>query len=171
MAMKVRIRLATVDDLAAVSEIYNYYVRTSTCTYQLETERLEDRRRWFEVRTPAHPVTVAETEEGVVGWGSLSPWNPRAGYAKTVEFSVYVRPDSHRRGIGRMIVADLVDRAKALGHHVIIGGASADQTASIALQESLGFEWVACFRQVGRKFGRWLDVVYMQRILDEEPNR
>jgi L-amino acid N-acyltransferase YncA len=164
--MSARIRLAEAADLAAISEIYNYYVLHSTCTYQLEPERLEDRRRWFDVRTHAHPVTVAETE-GVVGWGSLSPWNPRAGYARTVEFSVYVRHDSHRKGLGRQIVEDLIDRARNLGHHVVIGGASADQTASIALQESLGFERVGCLKQVGRKFGRWLDVVYMQLLLDE----
>jgi len=169
--MNARIRLATTEDLPAISDIYNYYVLHSTCTYQLEPERLEDRRRWFEARTPLHPVVVAANEDGVVGWGSLSPWNPRAGYAKTVEFSVYVRQDDHRKGIGRLIVVDLINRARDLGHHVILGGASADQIASIALQESLGFERVACLKQVGRKFGRWLDVVYMQRILgDESPS-
>jgi phosphinothricin acetyltransferase len=165
--MNARVRLAIVGDLPAVSEIYNHYVLHSTCTYQLEPEVLEDRRRWFEVRTRLHPVVVAETREGIVGWGSLSPWNPRAGYARTVEFSVYIRHDCHRRGLGKLIVSDLVERARELGHHVIIGGASADQTASIALQESLGFERVAHFKQTGRKFGRWLDVVYMQRILGD----
>jgi len=165
--MNVRVRLATVDDLEAISDIYNYYVLNSTCTYQLETEALEDRRRWFNVRTSVHPVVVAESDGKIVGWGSLSPWNPRAGYAKTVEFSVYVRHDCHRMGLGRLIVVDLIDRAKKLGHHVVLGGASADQTASIALQESLGFERVARLKQVGRKFGRWLDVVYMQLVLED----
>lgn len=164
--MNARIRLATVDDLPAISDIYNYYVLHSTCTYQLETEVLEDRRRWFDVRTAVHPVVVAEAGGEIVGWGSLSPWNLRAGYAKTVEFSVYVRHDRHRMGLGRLLVVDLIDRAKKLGHHVVLGGASSDQTASIALQETLGFERVACLKQVGRKFGRWLDVVYMQLILE-----
>ena len=111
--------------------------------------------------------SIAESDGKIVGWGSLSPWNPRAGYAKTVEFSVYVRHDCHRMGLGRLIVVDLIDRAKKLGHHVVLGGASADQTASIALQESLGFERVARLKQVGRKFGRWLDVVYMQLVLED----
>src|SRR4051794_40067723 len=105
--MDLRIRLATADDLEAIREIYNYYVLHSTCTYQLEPETAEDRRQWFAKRSTAHPVVVAETGDGVVGWGSLSPWNPREGYNATVEFSVYVRHDAHRKGVGRGIVEDL----------------------------------------------------------------
>jgi L-amino acid N-acyltransferase YncA len=166
--MNLRIRLATADDLVAIRDIYNYYVLHSTSTYVLEPETPEDRRQWFEKRGPHHPATVAELEDEIVGWGSLSPWNSRCGYSKTVEFSVYVRHDRHRRGVGRAIVLDLIERAKALGHHTLIGGASADQTASISLQEALGFERVARFRQVGRKFDRWLDVVYLQLMLDDD---
>ena len=159
------VRTATEQDLSAIREIYNHYVLTSTCTFQLEPESEADRREWFRARSDRHPVTVAEEDGMVVAWAALSTWNKRAGYDRTVEASVYVRADRHRCGLGRALLLDLLDRARALGHHVVIGGASTDQPGSIALQESLGFEHVACFREVGYKFGRWLDVVYLQKVL------
>lgn len=159
------IRPAEVTDLDAIRAIYNYYVERSTCTYQLEADTAEERLAWFRQRSPAHPATVAERAGEVVGWASLSPWKPRGGYANSVEASVYVRHDCHRQGIGRALAVDLIERAKAAGHHVLIGGACSSQTASIALQESLGLQQVAHFRETGRKFGRWLDVIYLQLIL------
>lgn len=164
--MNTVIRLATLDDLPSVREIYNYYVERSTCTFQLEPDTETQRLAWFQSRSPTHPVVVAEVAGEVIGWASLSPWSGRAGYARTVEASVYIRHDCHRRGLGRMLLLDLIERARALGHHVIIGGACTEQAASLALQESLGFERVSHFRQVGHKFGRWLDVVHMQLLLD-----
>lgn len=159
------IRPATLTDFPAVREIYNHYVATSTCTYQLEPDPEAEHRAWFTNRTPAHPIVVAEADGEVIGWGALSPWKSRAGYAHSVEASVYVRHDAHRRGVGRALLTDLIERARAAGHHTILGGASADQTASLALQEALGFERVAHLREVGYKFGRWLDVIYTQRML------
>ncbi|MBC7855963.1 MAG: N-acetyltransferase family protein [Pirellulaceae bacterium] len=162
----VTIRLAIAADLPAINEIYNYYVHRSTCTYQLEPETEAARQEWFEQHSPArHPVTVALLDEAVVGWGALSPFRPRAAYAWSVEASVYIRHDVHRRGIGKALLLDLIARAKAAGHHTLVGGASADQTASLALQESLGFQRVGYLREVGFKFGRWLDVVYSQLML------
>jgi len=160
------IRLATTADLPAINDIYNYYVLNSTCTYQLEPETLEARRAWFEEHSPEkHPITVALIDEVIVGWGSLSKFRPRAAYDHTVEASVYLRHDIHRRGIGKALLLDLIVRAKAAGHHTLIGGASADQTASLALQDSLGFQRVAYLKEVGFKFGRWLDVAYAQLML------
>jgi L-amino acid N-acyltransferase YncA len=160
------LRLATTDDLAAINDIYNYYVPRSTCTYQLEPEPFEARQAWFlQHHVETHPLIVAEANGEVVGWGSLSRFHPRAAYAPTVEASVYIRHDQHRRGLGRLILTDLIERARTAGHHSIIGGASADQTASIALQESLGFRQVGRLAEVGYKFDRWLDVVYLQLML------
>ena len=163
--MEVVIRPATVDDLGAVRAIYNHYVETSTCTFQIEPDTQAERLAWFTNRSPAHPVTVAQLGGEVVGWAALSPWKPRDGYARSVEASVYIRHDRLRRGLGRALMADLIGRARAAGHHTIIGGACTEMTASLALQESLRFERVAYFREVGRKFTRWLDVVYMQLLL------
>jgi L-amino acid N-acyltransferase YncA len=166
--MPLNIRLATVADLPAINEIYNYYVPRSTCTYQLEPETLEARRAWFEAHpTDRYPVTVAEVDGEVVGWGSLSKFRDRAAYDPTVEASVYIRHDLHRRGIGRALLKDLIQRARAIGFHSLLGGASADQTASVVLQESLGFRRVAHFKEVGYKFGRRLDVVFMQLMLQD----
>lgn len=160
------LRLATDADLLAINDIYNYYVPCSTCTYQTEPETIESRTAWFREHAPdKYPVIVAECDGEIVGWGSLSKFRPRAAYAPTVEGSVYIRHDAHRRGLGRLILSDLIERARQAGFHSFIGGASADQTASIALQESLGFRRVAHLVEVGYKFGRRLDVVYLQLML------
>ena len=159
------IRLATSDDLAAIREIFNHYVATSTCTFQLDPDTAEDTAAWFAGRGPAHPVIVAEMDGVVAGWAALSAWKARCAYAKSAEASVYVRHDAHRRGIGRALLADLIARGRAAGLHTIIGGACTEHPASLALQEALGFVRMACFREVGHKFGRWLDVAYMQLML------
>jgi L-amino acid N-acyltransferase YncA len=160
------LRLATAADLPAINEIYNYYVLRSTCTYQFEPETLEARTAWFRNHPPdKYPVTVAELGGQVAGWGSLSKFRDRAGYAPSVEASVYIRHDLHRRGLGRLLLTDLIERARAAGFHTLIGGASGEQTASLALQESLGFVRVAHFKEVGYKFGQRLDVIFMQLML------
>ena len=160
------IRLATAADLPVINDIYNYYVPRSTCTYQLEPETLEGRRTWFANHPPdRYPVTVAALDGQIVGWSSLSKFRDRAAYDPTVEASVYIHHNHHRRGIGRALLVDLIERARAIGYHSLIGGASADQAASIALQESLGFQHVGRFKEVGYKFGRRLDVVFMQLML------
>jgi phosphinothricin acetyltransferase len=164
--MTTTIRLATDADLVAINDIYNYYVARSTCTYQLEPEPLDGRRAWFAAHPPEkYPVTVAEIGGQVVGWGALSKFRDRAAYNPTVEASVYIHHDFHRRGIGRALLEDLIERARAIGYHSLLGGASGDQTASLALQESLGFQRIGCFKEVGYKFGRRLDVVFMQLML------
>ena len=159
------IRPATEFDLPAINAIYNHYVLTSTCTYQYEPETEEGRKQWFAEKGEMHPVIVAVEVGEIIGWGALSPFRNREGYRFTVEASVYVQHDRHRKGIGRAIMQDLIERARKLGYRVMIGGASAEQTASIALQESLGFEHVARFREIGYKFDQWLDVVFFQLIL------
>jgi L-amino acid N-acyltransferase len=160
------LRLAAATDLPAINDIYNHYVLCSTCTYQLEPETLEAREAWFAAHSPdKYPVTVAEIEGGVVGWGSLSKFRDRAAYDGSVEASIYIHHDYHRRGLGRALLVDLIVRARAAGFHTLIGGCSADQAASLALQESLGFTRVAHFQEVGYKFGRWLDVIFLQLML------
>jgi L-amino acid N-acyltransferase YncA len=166
--MAVIVRPATPGDLAAVSAIYNHYVQRSTCTYQTKPESLDDRRAWFDAHDAAHPVIVAERQGIIVGWASLSRYNPRDGYDRTVDNAVYVHHDAHGQGIGRALLADLIERAKALGHHTIIAMISADQAPSLALHDKLGFKKVAHLSEVGFKFGRWLDVVFMQRMLCAE---
>lgn len=159
------IRLAVPADRGAIDAIYAHYVRTSTCTFEETVEPDESRRAWFDAHGPAHPLTVIEDQGEILGWASLSPWRSRSAYRHSVELSVYVRPDWLHRGLGRELMADLIARAEALGHRALLGGVSADQAASLRLHERFGFEKVAHLRDVGFKFGRWLDVVVMERLL------
>lgn len=155
-----------VADLPAISAIYNHYVLHSTSTYALEPETLADRQAWFALHSSErYPVIVAEIDREVVGWGSLSKFRDRAGYAPSAEPSVYVAHHYHRRGLGRAILQELIERARRAGFHTLIGGASADQSGSLALQECLGFTRVGYFKEVGQKFGRRLDVVFTQLML------
>ena len=163
--MTAAIRLAKGEDLARINDIYNYFVRTSTCTYQEEPETMEARRAWFEQHGPVHPLTVAEIDGQVVGWGSLSEYRARSAYRFTVENSVYVDREWHRQGIGSVILRDLIARARLIGHRSIIAGIDSDQAGSAALHARHGFVKVAHLTNVGYKFDRWLDVVFMQLLL------
>jgi L-amino acid N-acyltransferase len=161
------IRLATAADLPAISDIYNHYVLTSICTYQTEPSTADERAAWFAGRGPAHPVTVAEIDSQIVGWASISRFRTRAAYDRTVENALYVRHDRHRQGIGSALLADSLRRAHAAGHHTVIAVIDAEQAGSIALHLRHGFVQTAFLREVGHKFGRWLDVVYLQRMLSD----
>ena len=121
--------------------------------------------RMHDVNKAGLPWIVAELDRRLVGYAYATTWKPRHGYRFSVEASVYIRLDAHRRGIGRAILGDLIERARKLGYHALIGGASAEQTASVALQESLGFQRVGSFKEIGYKFDQWLDVVFMQLML------
>jgi phosphinothricin acetyltransferase len=163
--MSCTIRLAGSGDLASINGIYNYFVACSTCTYQEVPEPIDSRRAWYERHGPEHPVTVAELDGDVVGWGALSPFHPRSAYRFTVENSVYVHHHYHRRGIGDAILQDLIARARTIGHRTIIAAIDGSQEASIAIHAKHGFQSAGCLTGVGYKFERWLDVIYMQLIL------
>ena len=162
---RVQIRCATPEDLPAINDIYNHFVLNSTCTYQEEPETMRDRHAWFAAHGPAHPVTVALLADEIVGWGALSPYHRRAAYRHTVENSVYVAHTHHGRSIGRLLLQDLIDRATAIGHHSLIAVIDGEQTASIALHAMMGFKEVGVMREIGFKFGRWLDVRYLQLMV------
>jgi L-amino acid N-acyltransferase YncA len=159
------IRLARTEDLPAINSIYNHYVLESTCTYQETPEPMAARLAWFDRHGPGHPITVAELDGQVVGWGSLSPYHSRSAYRHTVENSVYVDWRRLRHGLGGAILGDLIVRAGALGHRTIVALIDESQQASVALHERHGFERVGTLKDVGYKFNRWLNVVYMQRLL------
>jgi phosphinothricin acetyltransferase len=164
----VRIRLAGEADLSAINAIYNHYVEHSTCTYQITPETAEARLAWFRAHDAQHPITVAERAGEIVGWGSLNVYHPREAYARTVENSIYVDAKAQRQGVGRALLSDLIGRARALAHHTILAGISAEQTGSIALHAALGFVEVGRFRELGWKHGQWLDVVYYQLLLPRD---
>jgi len=161
--MPLRPRVATPADAAAINAIYNHYVRTSTATFQLDEETTEERAEELRTRPPNQPMTVLESDGQIVGWGALSPFRSRCAYRDTIELTIYVHPDYHRRGLGRVLLQDLIDRAESLGYHSLLAVSCDESIGSIGLFCSLGFEEAGRLREVGSKFGRRLSVVYLQR--------
>jgi len=159
------IRLATRADAGIINDIQNHYVVGSTATFHTEPLTQDERLAWLQNRTPAHPVTVAQVDDRIVGWGALEVFRGRRAYRHTAEFSVYVHHEWHRRGVGRAVMTDLVTRARSLQYHALVGGCCSESTAVIAMLETMGFDRVAHFREVGRKFDRWLDVVFLELVL------
>jgi L-amino acid N-acyltransferase YncA len=159
------LRLATLDDAEPIRVIYNLEVTTSTATFDLVPRSLEDQRAWQAERSGARAVVVAELEGEVCGFASLSPWRDRPAYATTVEDSVYVHRSHQGKGVGRALLDELVRTATAHGFHACMARIVGGHEASIALHARCGFEVVGTEREVGRKFGRWLDVVLMERLL------
>ena len=160
------IRHASSDDLPGLLAIYNDVVATSTAIFSERPSSLDDRQQWLDARTAlGYPVLVAADASGVLGYASFGDFRAWPGYRFSVEHSVHVRADSRGRGIGPALVTALLPRAAALGKHVMIAGIDADNAASLRMHERLGFERVGHLKEVGWKFGRWLDLVFMQRTL------
>jgi L-amino acid N-acyltransferase len=163
----VEVRLARPDDAEAIRAIYNLEVTSSTVTFDLVPRSVEAQEAWLAARSGAHAAVVALEGGEVVGFGSLSPYRDRPAYATTVEDSVYVRRDRQGAGVGKVLLGELVELATAHGFHAVMARIVGGHEASIALHRAQGFDVVGIEREVGRKFGRWLDVVVMQRLLAE----
>lgn len=161
------VRAATEADLPGVLEIYNEAVVNTTASYDYEPRTLEHRQQWFaERQRDGYPILVAVEPGGrVAGWSALNPYHARVGFRFTAENSVYVAADQRGRGLGRLLLAPLLEAGRAKGLRAIIAAIDAENAVSIRLHQSLGFEKVGHFRQVGFKFGRWLDLVYMEALL------
>jgi L-amino acid N-acyltransferase len=165
----VLLRLGRSSDAKDIAGILNHYIAHSTSTFLTEPVTPDDRRQWIDQRSPRHSLWVAEHDGRVIGWAALAEHKPRGGYRHTVEDSVYLHPDHVGRGIGRRLLAQVIDDARRFGFHVIVAGACAEQTASVRLHQSAGYQSAGHFREVGNKFDRWLDVVYFQMHLQAPP--
>jgi len=162
----VQVEDAREGDLEGLVAIYNDVLATSTAIFSYVPATLEERIEWWRARaSQGYPVLVARDARGVLGYASFGDFRAWPGYRFTVEHSVHVRADGRGRGIGTVLVTELIGRAAALGKHVMIGGVDADNTASIRFHERLGFEQAGRLREVGYKFERWLDLVFLQRRL------
>lgn len=162
----ITVRGATEADIGAIHALLNHYISTSTCIFREDTQSLDECRAFVLERREDHPLVVAEEADVIVGFGALGPFRPKNGYRRTVEDSIYVAPDKHRRGIGTAILGELVSRAQVLGHHQIVAVIEANQPVSIALHARHGFVEVGHLREVGLKFGQWLDAIIVQRRVD-----
>lgn len=162
-----QIRDANPTDANAIAEIYNHAVTHTTAIWNDDTVDAANRVAWIHARqTDGFPVIVAEQGNTICGYASYGSWRAFDGFRATVEHSVYVHPDHQGGGIGRHLMEALIARARAQGLHVMVAGVEAGNNASIRLHEALGFQQVAQMPQVGQKFGRWLDLVFLQLVLD-----
>jgi phosphinothricin acetyltransferase len=164
--MSAIVRPATEADVPAILGIYNDAILHSTATFDIEPQTLEERLQWFRETKPPHCVIVAEAEAEVVGWGCLRTFRTRVAYRFTVEDSVYIREDHRGRGVGALLLGELVERAKKGGFHSVIAGMTEGNPASEALHRRFGFVDAGRSREVGYKFERWLDIVWMQLMLE-----
>lgn len=168
--LSVRVRPATPEDMDQVLAIYAYYVTRTAASFEEEVPGLaEMRRRRDDVIARNLPYLVAEEDGEVLGYTYAGPWRPRSAYRYTVEDSIYVAPFVQRRGVGKALLGALIDRCAELGYRRMIAviGDSANQ-GSIGLHRSLGFRQEGVLRGVGLKFGRWVDVVIMHRVLGDD---
>src|SRR3954449_11170918 len=156
MLVELLVRLAQVTDAEATRAIYNLEVTESTVTFDLVPRTLEQQQAYLVARSGAHAVLVAEDDSDVVGFASFSPYRDRPAYSTTVEDSVYVRRDQQGKGVGTMLLGELVTLATSHGFHAMMARIVGGHDASIALHRALGFQIVGTEREVGRKFGRWL---------------
>ena len=163
---RVQVRLVRQEDAEAIRAIYNREVTGSTVTFELVPRSLEEQLQWIDDHSGAHPAVVAVDDAGTVcGFASLSPYRPRPAYRTTVEDSVYVARDARGSGVGRLLLEATVGLAADHGFHAVMARIVDSHEASIRLHRSCGFELVGVEREVGRKLGRWLDVVSMQCLL------
>lgn len=160
------IRRAELDDAAAIADIYNEAILTTTATFDTELKTPEERTHWLQSHDDRHPILVAEIDGTVVGWASLTVWSDRAAYADTAESSFYVHSTHRGRGIGRKLKEAIIDEARRLGYHTLIARITAGSTESMHLNESTGYVLVGTLKEVGRKFGKLLDVHILQKMLD-----
>jgi len=163
----ISIREAIESDLPQLLIIYNDIILNTTAVYDYEPHTMEMRRQWFEAKkVQGFPVFVAAAEDGrILGFGSIGPFRAWAAYKYSVENSIYVAANARGHGIGKLLLTRLIDAATKLNLHTIIAGIDATNEASLRLHKSFGFEEVAHFKEVGWKFGRWLDLKFLQLIV------
>lgn len=173
MDAPVFIRPARREDCPAILDIYNEAVLNTTASYDEKPRSLAHREEWFDTHTrDGYPMFVAEASgPGIVGWSALNRFHERPGYRFTSENSIYIAPDWRGRGVGGKLLTPLIEAAGRMNLHVMIACVDASNEASVRLHRRHGFVEVSHFREVGRKFGRWLDVVHLQLTLTCDPER
>lgn len=162
----VTIRKATEQDLPAMLAIYNDVILNTTAVYDYQPHTIEARQQWWDTKQQqGFPVFVAEEEDRLLGFSSIGPFRAWAAYKYSVENSIYVDSSARGKGVGKLLMPPLIEAARQLDMHTIISGIDATNEASLQLHRNFGFEEVAHFKQVGYKFGRWLDLKFLQLLL------
>lgn len=161
-----QIRRAERGDLEAITAIYNDAIANTTATFDTEPKTAAEQLKWFEEHGERYPILVAILDGQIVGWASLSKWSDRCAYADTAETSFYVAAGHRGQGIGRQLKQAIVEEARRLRFHTLIARVAEGSDASLHLNDSFGFVQVGTLKEVGRKFGRRLDVHLLQKMLD-----
>ncbi len=160
------IRSATLQDLGAITEIYNDAILKTVATMDTDPKTDAEQKSWFDHHGTKYPIIVAEEDNLIVGWASLSQWSYRCAYSDTAEASLYVRGEHQGRGIGRKLTEAIIKEGGKAGLHTLIGRIADGNDASIHLAESAGFKHIGIMKECGRKFGRLLDVHLVQYIYE-----
>lgn len=162
--MALKIRRARVKDLPAITDIYNEAILTTDATFDTEPKTVAEQKVWFDDHGKKNPVLVAEVDGAVCGWASLSKWSTRCAYEDTAEISVYVKQEYHGRGIGKRLMRDVLIAGENAGLHTVLSRITSENAVSIYLHEQCGFQHIGVMKEVGKKFGKTLDVCMMQKI-------
>jgi len=163
--METHIRKAEKSDIFRITDIYNWAVENTTASFDINPQTVEQRTIWFSHYGDRHPLVVYEIDGYVAGYASLSEFRSKEGYKSTCELSVYIDPNYQRRGIGNKLMEYIIEVGKEIGFHIIMSGITADNEISIKMHEKLGFEFCGHMKEVGFKFGRYLDCVFYQLII------
>ncbi len=163
----VNLRSARLDDLDAITEIYNEAILKTAATFDTEPKSYEEQKKWFDDHGSKNPILVAEQDGDIVGWASLSKWSDRCAYSDTAEISLYVRETHRGRGIGRCLMEGIIKEGEKARLHTIIARITEGNESSLHLHRSVGFSFIGTMKGVGKKFGKRLDVHLMQKIYDD----
>jgi L-amino acid N-acyltransferase YncA len=155
---------ATLEHLEQITNIYNEAVLNSIATFDTEPKSVEEQRLWFNEHGGKYPILVAEENNTIVGWASLSRWSGRCAYADTAEISIYIKDDYRGRGIGTGLLKKILEQGKNEGLHTVLARIADGSEGSIQLHKKAGFEYIGVMKEVGKKFGKLLDVHMMQLI-------
>jgi L-amino acid N-acyltransferase YncA len=159
-----KLRSARMEDLDAITEIYNEAISKTVATFDTEPKTYEEQKKWFDDHGSKNPILVAEQNGVIVGWASLSKWSDRCAYSDTAEISLYVREDHQGKGIGRHLIEAIIKEGMKSGLHTIIARITEENKSSLHLHRSVGFTHIGTMKEVGTKFGKRLDVHLMQKI-------
>ncbi len=159
-----KIRKAEEKDIPSIKEIYNKEVRGGIATFDTQEKSLEDMKKWFSSHDTKNPIIVAELNSKIIGWASLSKYDSKKAYSNTAEASLYISEDHQGKGIGKKIMKHLLDEGKKRGLHTVIARITDGNEVSVTLHKKFGFEYVGIYKEVGKKFGKFLDVHLMQKI-------
>ena len=163
----VKIREATLKDLKDITEIYNHAILHTVATFDTEIKTVEEQKKWFKEHDSKNPILVAELNNEIIGFASLSKYSTRCAYSDTAEISIYVKEKYQGTSIGKKLIKEIVDAGEKTGIHAIISRIAEGNKISIHLHDIVGFKHVGIYKEVGYKFGKRLDVYLMEKIYNE----